>query len=79
MENPLQKYRLFHTPKDFSQIQSFIDSLSPADKGIGWTIAAMTWNLASKTVDEHKEREFVNSFGEFVIISKSPLDNPEKG
>ena len=74
MKNPLEKYRLFHTPRDFDDIQKFIDSLSITDRGIGWTIAAMTWNLASKTVDEHRESEFVNSFGEFVIIGKGNID-----
>jgi hypothetical protein len=39
---------LFHTPKDWDELQLWIDSITSCDKIIVLTAAAMAWNLAAK-------------------------------
>jgi len=49
--NPLPKQALFTTPADFKQIEAMIEGMPRAQRGIGYTIAAMTWNYASQVID----------------------------
>ena len=51
-KNPLTKIDLFATPKREQEIEQMIDGLPKQYRGIGYTISAMTWNLAVAQVDE---------------------------
>ena len=52
MENPIHRHGLFATPDSFDGIDKMINGLSGNDRMHGYTIAMMTWNLASKVVEE---------------------------
>ena len=51
-KNPLTKLHMFATPEKEGEIEQFIDGLPKEYRGIGYTISAMTWNLAVAQVDE---------------------------
>tara|TARA_R110000822_G_C14898326_1_gene448654 strand:- start:76 stop:255 length:180 start_codon:yes stop_codon:yes gene_type:complete len=52
MKNPITTCSLFITPKSTSDLQDYIEKLDGAEKVLAYTIAGMTWNLASQAIDE---------------------------
>ena len=51
-KNPLTKLNLFATPNSEAEIEQMIDGLPKEYRGIGYTISALTWNLAVEQVEQ---------------------------
>lgn len=50
--NPITKHALFATPSGFDAVENMINGLPKELRTVGYTVAGMTWNLASETVDK---------------------------
>ena len=48
---------MFHTPKDWEEISSWIEQSPKEERHILWIAAVMAWNLACKFVNEDKAHE----------------------
>lgn len=46
---------LFHTPKDWPELQDWIERHSPEERAHLWTAACMAWNLAAKITSPEEE------------------------
>lgn len=52
-KNPLDSSNLFHTPKNMQELEAYIQEFTvPEERALATLIMAMTWNLASKVIDE---------------------------
>ena len=50
--NVLKPNGFFHTPKNWDEIEDWIESHPKEDRIHLYTAAIMTWNLAAKTINE---------------------------
>lgn len=42
---------MFHTPRDWSELEAWVERHPPSDRAHLWTAAAMAWNMASLAVN----------------------------
>lgn len=57
MNNPITKCELFHTPESMKELQDYIERFNGSERVIAYTIMGITWNLASKVIDDQNEAE----------------------
>lgn len=57
MKNPLDKNKLFATPKSPEEFAKYISGFYGQEKVIAMTAASLAWNLASKLVDKELKKE----------------------
>lgn len=50
-----QEISMFHTPRDWNELQSWIEEHPPEDRAHLYTAAIMAWNLAASIVSKEYE------------------------
>ena len=57
MKNPIDKNKLFATPKSPEEFAKYISGFTGQEKVIALTAASLAWNLASELVEEELKKE----------------------
>ena len=52
----LKPLNIFHTPKDWAELQKWLEGMHGPEAVMATTAAMMAWNLAAKTVKERSEQ-----------------------
>ena len=61
MKNPISVSNLFATPENIEAMQDYVLKMNGAERIAAMTVMGMTWNLASKLVDEAMAKDEATS------------------